>query len=96
MMLGPDDFRWMTKAVLDAARRLCGGRIVFAHEGGYSAPTAPFLALPIFEELTGRPSGVENVMAVRMVGLPPSVLFAHQEAVVEAARKATGLATDGR
>lgn len=96
MMLGPDDFRWMTIAVLGAARELCGGRIVFAHEGGYSAPTAPFLALPIFEELTGRPSGVENIMAVRMAGLPPSVLFAHQEAVVEAARNAAGLGPTGR
>jgi acetoin utilization deacetylase AcuC-like enzyme len=92
MMLGPDDFRWMTIAVRDAARRLCGGKIVFAHEGGYSAPTAPFLALPIFEELTGQPSGVENTMAVRMIGLPESVLFAHQEAAIEAARKAAGLA----
>ncbi len=94
MMLGPEDFRWMTRAVLDAARRLCGGRIVFAHEGGYSAPTAPFLALPIFEELTGRPSGIENIMAARMAGLPPSVLFPHQEAVVEAARTAAGLGSD--
>jgi len=85
----------MTIVVRDAARRLCGGRIVFAHEGGYSAPTAPFLALPIFEELTGRSSGIENVMAARMVGLPASVLFAHQEAAVEAARKAAGLGTQG-
>ncbi|MFN3745263.1 MAG: class II histone deacetylase [Hyphomicrobiaceae bacterium] len=96
MMLGPEDFRWMTIAVRDAARRLCGGRIVFAHEGGYSAPTAPFLALPIFEELTGKPSGIENVMAARMAGLPPSVLFAHQEAVIEAARQAAGLGDTGR
>ncbi len=96
MMLGPEDFRWMTKAVLDAARRLCGGRIVFAHEGGYSPATAPFLALPIFEELTGRPSGIENVMAARMAGLPPSVLFEHQAAVVKAARKAAGLGPTDR
>ena len=96
MMLGPEDFRWMSAAVLGAARRLCGGRIVFAHEGGYSAPTAPFLALPIFEELTGQASGIENVMAARMVGLPPSVLFAHQEAVIEAARKIAKLGPAGR
>lgn len=91
MMLGPEDFRWMTVAVREAARRLCDGRIVVAHEGGYSAPTAPFLALPIFEELTGQPSGIENVMVARMAGLPPSVLLAHQKAVIEAARSAAGL-----
>lgn len=91
MMLGPEDFRWMTMAVCDAATRLCGGRLVVAHEGGYSAPTAPFLALPIFEALTGTPSGIENPMSVRMAGLPRSVLLPHQEAIIEAARKAAGL-----
>jgi acetoin utilization deacetylase AcuC-like enzyme len=96
MMLGPEDFRWMTTVVCDAAKRLCRGHIVFAHEGGYSAPTAPFLALPIFEVLTGRSAGIENVMAVRMAGLPPSVLLPHQEAVIEASRKAAGLGPESR
>jgi acetoin utilization deacetylase AcuC-like enzyme len=91
MMLGPEDFRWMTAAVRDAAARLCGGRLVVAHEGGYSAPTAPFLALPIFEELSGISAGIENSMAIRMAGLPRSVLLPHQEAAVESARKAAGL-----
>ena len=91
MMLGPEDFRWMTAAVRDAAARLCGGRLVVAHEGGYSAPTAPFLALPIFEELMGETSGIENPMALRMTGLPRSILLAHQEAAIDAARKAANL-----
>jgi hypothetical protein len=81
----------MTAAVRDAAARLCGGRLVVAHEGGYSAPTAPFLALPIFEELSGMSAGIENPMAIRMAGLPRSVLLPHQEAAVESARKAAGL-----
>jgi acetoin utilization deacetylase AcuC-like enzyme len=91
MMLQPDDFRWMTAAVRDAAARLCGGRLVLAHEGGYSAFTAPFLALPIFEELNGAPSGIENPMSARFAKLAPTVLLPHQEAVVEAARSAAGL-----
>jgi acetoin utilization deacetylase AcuC-like enzyme len=91
MMLQPEDFRWMTSAVRDAAARLCGGRLVVAHEGGYSAFTAPFLALPIFEELSGTPSGIENPMTLRFAKLKPSVLLPHQAAVVEAARNAAGL-----
>ncbi len=91
MMLIPEDFRWMTATVRNAAARLSGGRLVLAHEGGYSAYTAAFLALPIFEELTGLPSGIENPLTLRLAKAPPSVLLPHQEAVVEAARKVAGL-----
>ena len=91
MLLGPEDFRWMTRDVMAAADRLCGGRLVLSHEGGYHAPTAPFLALPIFETLTGIDSGVVNPMANRMRTLPNPPLQAHQEAAIEAARAATRL-----
>ncbi|MFV0294817.1 MAG: class II histone deacetylase [Hyphomicrobiaceae bacterium] len=91
MMLGPEDFRWMTRAVMEAARRLCGGRLVLSHEGGYHAPTAPFLALPIFEELTGTTAGIENPLSGRIAGLPKPVLPPHQAASIEAARAAAGL-----
>lgn len=91
MTLGPEDFRWMTAAVRDAAARLCNGRLVLVHEGGYHAPTAPFLALPIFEELTGVPSGIANPVAARLAGMPPDVLHAHQEQAIEAARSAAPL-----
>jgi acetoin utilization deacetylase AcuC-like enzyme len=91
MTLGPEDFRWMTVAVREAARRLCGGRLVLSHEGGYHAPTAPFLALPIFEELVGTSAGIVNPVAQRIAGLPASTLLAHQEAAVEGARRAAGL-----
>lgn len=91
MTLGPEDFRWMTAAVRDAAARLCGGRLVLSHEGGYHAPTAPFLALPIFEELAGVASGLANPVAVRIAGLPRDVLLPHQEAAIERARAAAVL-----
>ncbi len=86
MMLGPEDFRWMTAAVMKAATDLCNGRLVLSHEGGYHAPSAPFLALPIFEQLSGLASGIANPIADRMGGMPLSILHAHQEAAIEAAR----------
>jgi acetoin utilization deacetylase AcuC-like enzyme len=91
MTLGPEDFRWMTAAVMKAAADLCQGRLVLSHEGGYHAPSAPFLALPIFEQLSGQSSGVANPVALRMSGLPPSILHAHEEAAIEAARAAARL-----
>ena len=91
MTLAPEDFRWMTAVVKDAAARLCGGRLVLAHEGGYSAYTAPFLALPVFEELMGEASGIENALTVRLAKALPSPLLPHQDAVIEAARKMAGL-----
>ncbi len=94
MVLGPEDFRWMTAAMQQAATALCGGRLVVSHEGGYHAPSAPFLALPIFEVLVGRSAGVDNPIALRMAGLPPPVLLPHQSAAVEAAREAAVLLRD--
>ena len=91
MVLGPEDFRWMAAAVKQSAASLCSGRLVMAHEGGYHAPSAPFMALPIFETLVGRSSGIDNPIANRMAGLPPPVLLAHQEAAIETARQAAVL-----
>jgi acetoin utilization deacetylase AcuC-like enzyme len=88
MKLGPEDFRWMTGTVRDAADTLCQGRLVLAHEGGYHAPSAPFLALPIFEELAGVAAGIINPVAVRIGGLPRDELLAHQEEAIEDARAA--------
>jgi len=91
MALGPEDFRWMTRSVMSAADRLCAGRLVLSHEGGYHAPTAPFLALPIFEELSGTASGIPNPVAERAIGQITSELLPHQAAAVEAARRAAPL-----
>ena len=93
MALGPEDFRFMTRAVREAAAAHCSGRLVLSHEGGYHAPSAPFLALPIFEELSGVPAGIANPVADRAVGQPAFALLPHQAAAVEAARQAASLLT---
>lgn len=36
MLLSSDDFRAMATALVKVADELCKGRVVFAHEGGYS------------------------------------------------------------
>lgn len=53
MILSSNVFRFMARELVEAAKRLCGGRIVFAHEGGYSETYVPFCGAAVIEELQG-------------------------------------------
>lgn len=86
MVLLPSAFASMTRMILAAANDLCGGRLVMCHEGGYSVSTVPFLALAVFEELTGRSAGFENPIEAFLGAVPGQNLEAHQEAAIEQAR----------
>ena len=58
MLLHSESFRLMTRHTMDLAARLCNGKLVMSHEGGYDPTVSPFLALAIFEELSGIKSSV--------------------------------------
>ncbi|UCE31782.1 MAG: class II histone deacetylase [Burkholderiales bacterium] len=88
MMLTPEAFRSMTALIRDAAGRLCDGRLVLCHEGGYCAATVPFLGLAVIEALLGHRSDVCDVVQTRADGLPWQHLQAHQRAAVDAAHAA--------
>lgn len=45
--------RYFTKVMSAAAERHCNGRLLFFHEGGYSAFYVPFCGLAVMEELSG-------------------------------------------
>ncbi|KAL4168233.1 hypothetical protein KRP22_011635 [Phytophthora ramorum] len=53
MILSSSVFRFMARELVEAAKRLCSGRIVFAHEGGYSETYVPFCGAAVIEELLG-------------------------------------------
>ncbi|EEY59827.1 histone deacetylase, putative [Phytophthora infestans T30-4] len=53
MILSSSVFRFMAHEVVDVAKRICAGRIVFAHEGGYSETYVPFCGAAVIEELLG-------------------------------------------
>ncbi|KAJ0404078.1 hypothetical protein P43SY_000862 [Pythium insidiosum] len=53
MILSSDAFRRMATQLLGAADTLCDGRIVFAHEGGYSETCVPFCGAAVIEALLG-------------------------------------------
>ncbi|POM58175.1 Histone deacetylase [Phytophthora palmivora] len=53
MILSSSVFRFMAHELVRAAKRLCRGRIVFAHEGGYSETYVPFCGVAVIEALLG-------------------------------------------
>lgn len=58
MLLHSESFRLMTRHTMALAERLCQGRLVLSHEGGYDPTVSPFFALAIFEELSGQKSSL--------------------------------------
>ncbi len=53
MQLHSDSFRAMTEQVQQAADRLCGGKLVMVHEGGYAESYVPFCGPAVMEALSG-------------------------------------------
>jgi acetoin utilization deacetylase AcuC-like enzyme len=53
MMLHTEHYRRLTHLIMATAAEVCAGRVVLAHEGGYSAVYVPFCGLAIMEELSG-------------------------------------------
>lgn len=63
MMLLSSHYRAMTLQLMAIAERLCGGKVVVCHEGGYSAGYVPFCGTAIIEALSGKESGVIDPFA---------------------------------
>ncbi|WP_371155182.1 class II histone deacetylase [Jannaschia sp. 2305UL9-9] len=67
MMCSPETFRQMTKAIMD----LTGGRMVAAHEGGYSEVYVPFCGHAMLEEMSGSAIRAPDPLAARNAGQQP-------------------------
>ncbi len=66
MVSTAETFRLMTRMMMDAARDLCGGRLVLVHEGGYSEAHVPFCGHAALEELTGTAIRVPDPLAATL------------------------------
>ena len=77
----------MTERLLDAAARLCGGRLVASHEGGYSAGHVPFCGLAVIETLSGLSAGIDDPFAY-LAQIPGQAIEPHQRAAVDCCRGA--------
>lgn len=60
MQLHSDSFRSMTAKVQSAADKLCGGKLVMVHEGGYAEAYVPFCGLAVMEQLSGIRTEVQD------------------------------------
>ena len=58
MLAHSGTFRALTARIKALAADLCRGRLVMAHEGGYSEAYVPFCALAVVEELSGHSTEV--------------------------------------
>jgi acetoin utilization deacetylase AcuC-like enzyme len=88
MMLHSEAFRAMATRIIDAAGRLCPGRLVAVHEGGYSPFYAPFCALAVVEVLAGTRTAVEDPYLPFLSGPDQDTLHPHQDAAIAAAAAA--------
>jgi acetoin utilization deacetylase AcuC-like enzyme len=84
MMLPASAFGELTGRLLVAANRLCDGRLVLSHEGGYSAGHVPFCGLAAIEALSGESAGIDDPFAY-LGDVVGQELHPHQAAAVDAA-----------
>jgi acetoin utilization deacetylase AcuC-like enzyme len=82
MDLTAEDYRVFTQLLMDAADRLCGGRLVIIHEGGYSDMYTPYCGLRVVETLSGLDGGVPDGT---LGGESSTKLWDHERAAVAAA-----------
>jgi acetoin utilization deacetylase AcuC-like enzyme len=85
MMMHSDGYRQLTRLLMDVADDACDGRLVVAHEGGYSSAYVPFCGLAIVEELSGIRSGTEDPYLEFFKGTGGQDLQPHQDAAIAAA-----------
>jgi acetoin utilization deacetylase AcuC-like enzyme len=85
MMAWSETFRAMTRMLMAATNELCDGRLVFTHEGGYSAAYVPFIGLAVIEELAGVRSGVDDPYAFICANGGQQELQPHQDALIRQA-----------
>lgn len=85
MMVSAEGFRQMTALLMEAADRLCGGRLLMSHEGGYSAMYAPYCGLAVLEEMSGHRTAVNDPWGPHIAAWGQQALQPHQAAAIDAA-----------
>lgn len=87
MMLSSVTYRQMTEMVKQAAGKLCDGRLIMTHEGGYSASYVPYCGLAVIEALCGVGSGIEDPWYESIEAYAGQSLMPHQAMVIDEAVK---------
>lgn len=85
MIMHSEGYRSLTRKLMTAAQRLCDGKLLMFHEGGYSPANTPFYALAVMEELSGVKTGVEDPFYGLMSTMGGQELQPHQDVAISAA-----------
>ncbi len=85
MMVHSDGYRELTRKLMAVADEICGGRLAFLHEGGYSRWTVPYFGLAVIEELSGIPTEVVDPHLDYHKLVAGEDVLAHQRAAIDAA-----------
>ncbi|MFP5481081.1 MAG: class II histone deacetylase [Alphaproteobacteria bacterium] len=92
MLCTAETFRLMTRQLMQAARDLCGGKLVLVHEGGYSEVYVPFCGHAVLEELSAAPVTAADPLAATLAKRQPDVRFdAFAKGWIEEAAQGFGL-----
>jgi acetoin utilization deacetylase AcuC-like enzyme len=75
MLATAETFRALTTRVMDAADRLCDGRLVLVHEGGYSEVYVPFCGHAVLEQLSDAPVTAPDPLAETLAKRQPDARF---------------------
>ncbi len=75
MLCGAETFRLMTRQLMQAADNLCDGRLVMAHEGGYSEVHVPFCGHAVLQEMSGSSIDAGDALGQRISGQQPSAVM---------------------
>jgi acetoin utilization deacetylase AcuC-like enzyme len=91
MMLSSESFGVMASKLQVCADDLCAGRIVYAHEGGYSKDYVPFCGLAVVEAISGCSSGVIDPYLSEVKSWGYQDCLPHQAAIIDAVNATHGL-----
>jgi len=94
MMLSSEAFAEISRKLLAVSDELCPGRLLFAHEGGYSKDYVPYCGLAVVEVLSGVRSAVVDPYLCEVNQWGYQDVQPHQEAVINAAAALAGLYPD--
>lgn len=86
-MLGSDDYRFFGETLAAAADRLCNGRLVALHEGGYSPVLVPFCGLAFVEGISGAKTEIEDPFMSSAAAWGMQALQPWQDALVAQVEK---------
>jgi len=91
MMLSSETFGIMATKLVQSAQKLCKGRIIFAHEGGYSKDYVPFCGLSVIEAISGVSSSAKDPYLDEVKSWGYQECLPHQAAIIDVAVAINGL-----